>query len=105
MIGEMWRGCKERDHVASDVERFDGAEAEAGDLRFIENLAQEIEKIVTGRKIAAPGAEIDATEDDFFVACVGEVVDFSENDFWRKAAAFPADERDDAEGAAVVAAV
>ena len=105
VFGESRGGGEERDHVAGDVERLDGTEAKAGDGSFVEDLAEEIEKILAGRKVAAPSAEVDAAQDDFLVAGFGETSNFAENDFWREAAAFSADERDDAEGTAVVAAV
>ncbi len=58
-----------------------------------------------GRKIASPGAEIDAAEDDFLETGIGEAADLGKNRFWREAAALAADEWDDAEGATIVAAV
>ena len=76
MFGEARRGGEECDQIAGNVERFDGAEAQAFDGSFIENLAKEIEKIVARRKITAPGAEIDAAENDFFVAGIGEAANF-----------------------------
>jgi len=60
---------------------------------------------VPRRKIAAPGAKIDTAKDDFFVACVREIADFVYDGFGREAAAFSANERDNAEGATVVATV
>ena len=105
MFREAWRGCEERDEIAGDVEWFDGAEAEARDGRVIENLAEEIEKIVARREIAAPGTEVDAAEDDLFVACGRKIADFGDDGCGREAAAFSANERDDAECAAVVATV
>ena len=56
-------------------------------------------------EIASPGAEIDAAENDFFVAGAREAADFVEDGFGREAAASSADEGDNAEGAAVVAAI
>jgi len=105
MFGEAWRLGKECDHIASNVERLDGTEAQARDGSFIENLAKEFEKILAGRKITAPGAEIDAAQNDFFVAGIGEAANFVEDGFRCQATAFSADNGDDAEAAAVVAAV
>ena len=55
-----------------DVERLDRADAEARDARLIENPARKIFKFDARGKIAAPGAEVDAAEDDFFVTGGGE---------------------------------
>ena len=87
------------------MERFDRAEAEASDGSFIEYLPQQIEKVAARRKIASPGAEIDAAKNDFLVARIGEIVNFVDDFFRRKATAFSANERDYAEGTAVVAAI
>jgi len=87
------------------MERFDRAEAEASDGSFIEYLPQQIEKLAARRKIASPGDEIDAAKNDLLVAPVGEIVNFVDDFFRRKAAAFSANEGDYAEGTAVVATV
>ena len=105
VLGEAVAGRKECDEIAGDVEGFDGAEAEAFDGSLIKNLAQQIEKITAWRKIPPPCAEIDATENDFFVAGFRESADFADDSFRTEAAALSTNERDDAEGAAVVAAV
>src|SRR5256885_8672023 len=44
MIRKARRRCKKRDHIASNVERFDRAQAQASDLRFIEDLPQQLEQ-------------------------------------------------------------
>ena len=66
---------------------------------------EEIENVGARRKVAAPRAEVDTAQNDFLKAGIAEAADFSENGFGRKAAAFAADERNDAEGTAIVAAV
>src|SRR5260370_42533512 len=105
VLGEARGRREECDEVASHVEWFDRAQAEASYLCFVEYLPEEIEKILAWGKVAAPGASIDAAEDDFFVARVGEIADFLKDGFQSKTAAFSPDERDNAERAAVVAAV
>ena len=71
VLGDARRGSEESDEVLRDVERFDGADAEAGDVGFVEDAAEEIFEFDAGSEIAAVGAEVDAAEDDFFVAGVG----------------------------------
>ena len=87
------------------VERLDGADAEAREWSFVKNAAQEIEEAGAGREVAPPGAEIDAAENNFLEARIAEATDFGKDSVGRKAATFAADERDNAEGAAIVAAV
>ena len=89
----------------SDVERLNGADAEAFDGSFIENAAQEIEECDAPNEIAAVGAQIDAAENDFAIAGIGEALNFRDNFFGRQAAGFPANKRDHAKGATSVAAV
>jgi hypothetical protein len=69
-------GGEQRDEILSDVERLNGADAEAGERGFVENAAQEIEKIHTGRQIPAPSAEIDSTEHDFLVTGIRKTPNF-----------------------------
>src|SRR5438552_9981291 len=105
MVGDAISASEKRDEILRDVERLDGAYAEARKRSFVEDAAQEIENIGAGSKIAAPGAEIDAAKDDFLEAGIGQAADLGKNRFWREAAALAADEWDDAEGATIVAAV
>lgn len=105
VFGEAAGGREECDEIAGDVEGFDGAESEAFDGSLVKNLTQQIEKITAWRKISSPCPEIDATENDLFVAGFRETADFVDDSFRREAAALSTHERDDAEGAAVVAAV
>ena len=96
---------EEFDEVLGDVERLDGADAQALDGSFVEDAAEEIEEFDARSEVAAVGAEIDAAEDDFAEAGIGEALDFGENGSRRQAAGFAANEGDDAEGATGVAAV
>jgi len=105
MVGDAAGACEERDEILGDVERLNGTDAKTRKRGFIEDSSQEIEKVRARRKIAAPCAEIDAAEDDFAEAGIGKAADFGENGFGRKAAAFAANERNDAERATIVAAV
>jgi len=105
VLGDAIVGGEQIDQVLGDIERFDGADAEAFHVGFVQDLAKEIFEFDAKREVAAIGAEVDAAEDYFFVAGVGEALDFGDYGWWREAAASSADERDDAIGAARVAAV
>ncbi len=105
VLGDATGAGEKGDEVLRDVERLDGADAEARERSFVENAAQEIEKVGTGREVAPPGAEIDAAENNFLEAGIAEATDFGKDSVGRKAAAFAADKWDNAEGAAIVAAV
>jgi len=105
MRGDAAVGCEEADEILGDVERLDGADSKALDGRFVEDAAEQIEKLDTGREIAAIGAEIDAAENDFAEAGIGEAPDFGEDRLRRQAARLAADEGDYAERAAGIATV
>ena len=96
---------EERDEVFGDVQRFDRADAQPLDRRFVEDAAEQINEFNAWRKIAAIRAEIDAAEDDFSIAGVAKALNFVDHLVGRKAAAFSPDERNHAVGAAAVAAV
>jgi hypothetical protein len=96
---------EERDEVGGNVERFDRADAEASDVGFVEDQTQEVFEFNARIEIAAPGAEVDAAENDFAIACGGEAANFGDDFNGRHAAALAADERNDAVGAAEIAAV
>src|SRR5437879_6068142 len=59
VLGDATGAGEERDEVLRDVERLDGADAEARERSFVENSAQEIEEVGAGREVAPPGAKID----------------------------------------------
>ena len=105
MLGDAIGGSKKIDDVLGNVERLAGADAEALDCCFAEDAAEEIFEFDARRKIAAVGAEIDATENDFAIAGFGEALDFFDDGAGWEAAASPADEGDDTVGAAGVAAI
>jgi len=105
VLGEAIGRSEEVDEVLRDVERFDGADAEAFDRGFVENAAKEVFEFDAGGKIAAVGAEVDPAEDDFAVSRLAEVVYFPDDCVRWQAAAPPANKRDHAIGAAGVAAV
>jgi len=102
---ETLAGGNEIDEGERNVERLDGADAEALDGSFVEDAAKEVEECDARREIATVGAEIDAAENDFAIAGIGETLNFSDNLFGRQAAGFPAHERNHAKRAAGVAAV
>ena len=56
VLGDAPRGCKERNQILRDVERFDRADAEPLDWRLVENAAEEIVEFNARRKVAAVGA-------------------------------------------------
>ena len=62
-------------------------------------------KSTRGERSRPQAAEIDAAENDFFVARIGEAADFCDDGIGRKTAAFSADERNDTKRAAGIAAV
>ena len=105
VLGDAIGGGEEVDQVLRDIERFDGADAETLDGGFAEDAAEEGFEFDARGKIAAVSAEVDAAENDFAEARLREALDFMNDGIGREAAAFAADERDNAIGAAGVAAV
>ena len=105
MRGEAIGGGEKIDEVGGNVEWFDGTDAETLHGSFVENAAQKIEKFDSGRKIAAVGAEIDATENDFVKAGIGKSLNFRNNGSDGKAAGFSANKRNDTERASRIAAI
>jgi len=105
VLGDAIGGGEEFDKVLGNVERLDGADAEAFDSGFVEDAAEEILEFDAGGKVATVGAEVNSAENDFAVARFGEALDFVDDCVRGKAAASPANEGDDAVGAAGVAAV
>src|SRR5271157_4014621 len=91
--------------IAGDIERLDGADAKALDIRLLEDLAEEIRKFDPGRKITTVRAEIDAAQNDFFVAGIGKALNLGNDGGDGKAAGFSADKWNNAEGAARIATV
>src|SRR5216684_6124562 len=105
VLGDAIGGSEEIDQVSRDVKGLDGADAEAFDGGFVEDAAEEVFEFDAGGEVAAVGAEVDAAENDFAVARIGEALDFVDDRVGREAAALAADEGDHAVGAAGVAAV
>src|SRR6266851_1700957 len=105
MLGDAVGGGKEIDEVLGDVERLDGADAEAFDGGFVEDAAEEVFEFDAGGEVAAVGAEVDAAENDFAVARIGEALDFVNDCVGWEAAALAADKGDDTVRAAGVATV
>ena len=105
MRGDAIGGSKKIDEVGGNVERFDGADAEALHGSFVENAAEKIEEFDTGRKIVSVGAEIDAAENDLEKARIGETLNFRNNRVWWETAGLAANKRDHTERAARIAAV
>ena len=105
VLGDALRGSEEFDKISRNVERFDGADAQAFDSGFAEDAAEEILEFDARGKVAAVSAEIDATQDNFAISGIAETLNFMENGFRRQAAALAADKRNHAIGAAGVAAV
>ena len=105
VFGDAIGTSEKGDEVLRDIERLDGTDTEASEIGFVENAAQEIENVGAGRKIAPPGAKIDAAENDFLKTGIREAMNLGKDFFGREAATLAADVRDHAEGAAVVAAI
>src|SRR5437660_12455497 len=120
VLGDATGGSKKVDEVLRDVERLNGADAEALDWCFAEDAPEKLFEFDAGRKIAAVGAEIDTAENDLagwkrgaqrFGAdrqeCLShcQAADFFDCFVWWQTAALAADEGDDAVRTAGVAAV
>jgi hypothetical protein len=86
MRGDAIGGGKEIDEVGANVERFDGADAETLHGSFVEDAAEKVEEFDARRKIAAVCAEIDAAENNFTKAGVGETLNFRNNRVRRETA-------------------
>lgn len=65
VLGDARIGGEEVDEILRDIERFDGADAEALDGGFVEDAAEEIDEFDARSEIAAVGAEVDAGENYF----------------------------------------
>src|SRR5882724_9988375 len=105
VLGDAIAGGEEMDEIPGDVQWLDGADAETFDGGFVEDAAEKIFEIDAGRKVATVGAKVDAAEDDFAEAGFAEALNFLKDHFGREAAAFSADEGNDAIGTAGIAAV
>src|SRR5437660_2892277 len=64
VLGDAICGSKKIDEVLGNVERLDGADAEALDRWFAENAAEKLFEFDAGREGAAVGAEVDAAENE-----------------------------------------
>src|SRR6266851_5748205 len=105
VLGDVIGGSEEIDQVSRDVKGLDGADAEAFDGGFVEDAAEEVFEFDAGGEAAAVGAEVDAAENDFAVARIGEALDFVNDCVGWEAAALAADKGDDTVRAAGVATV
>src|ERR1700730_11792101 len=102
MLSDSVVGREEGDEIPGDIERLNGADAQALDGGLVENAEKEVDESNARREIAAVGAEIDATEHYFPVAGFAEIVNLPEHFVARKAAAPSAHKGDHAIGAAAV---
>ena len=98
-------GSDERDEVFGDVHGFDRAEVQALEARVVEDEAQEFDEICARKKIAAVTAQMNSAEYDFAIAAGDKSIQFFDDASGREAAAISANERNHAEGAAMIAAV
>ena len=105
VLGDALRGSEEFDKISRNVERFDGADAQAFDSGFGEYAAQEILEFDARGKVAAVSAEVYAAEDNFAISGIAETLNFLDYGFRRQAAALAANKRNHAIGAAGVATV
>jgi len=86
-------GGEKVDQVLGDVERLDGADAQALDGSFAEDAAQQVKKFDARHEVAAVGAEVDTAENDFTESGFRETLDFREYRLRRQATGLAADER------------
>ena len=105
MTGEAVGTGKEINEFARDVQRLDGARAEALERGAFEDLPEKIHEFEAGSEVAAVGAEINAAQDDFLVAGGDEAANFAEDFLRGQAAAASADEGNHAVGAAMAATI
>src|SRR5260370_35413452 len=98
-------GSEQGDEIPRHIERLDRTDAQALDPGFVQNAAKQTNQLNARRKIAAIGAQIDATEHNFAVARLAEPLNLFEYLAGRKAAALPSHERNHAVRAAAGATV
>src|SRR5260370_24304066 len=98
-------GSEQGDEIPRHIERLDRTDAQALDPGFVQNAAKHTNQVNARRKIAAIGAQIDATDHNFALARLAEPLNLFEYLARRNAAALPAHKRDHAIRAAAVAAV
>lgn len=105
VAGDAGRGGHELEQGGGKVHRFDAGQADEGDGSFLQQAAEEVGELAAGAPLAAPAAKVDTGENDFGIAGGGEALGFGDNPIRGSGAGLSADARDDAKGAAIVAAV
>ena len=103
--GDSCAGSEQIDQVSGDIERLDGTDTQPLNFRLLEDLPEQVEEFDARGEVAPVAAQVDATQNNFAEAAFGQVADFAKVASNRLAAGFAADERNDAERAAGVAAV
>jgi len=105
MRGDAVVAREEVDQILGNIERLDGADAQAFHGSFVLDTVEEVEKFNSRREVAAIRAKVDAAENDLAESGIGEALDLGE-DHWRwEAAGFSPDKWDYAERAAGVASI
>jgi hypothetical protein len=104
MPGDARRFRHQVQQVVGKVHRFDGTEAQPLHIRLREQPAQQIGQPHLAARLPAPPPQIDSAQHDLAIS-PGEGTHLLDRLLGGRAAAPPAHERYDAEGAAIVAAV
>jgi hypothetical protein len=104
VAGDARRGSHEAQQLVGEIHRLDGTEAQPLDSGLIEQAADKVRQAHAAPWLAAPAAQVDATQ-DYFAIAAAEAAHLLDHLVRRRAAAAPPDERNDAERAAVIAAV
>ena len=110
---ERWRcgisrssSAMARISVVVDLDRIDGGEAQALELRHMaEDGAHQPAELRAARQVGAPGGDVDAGQHHLGIAVLGQPAHLLDHGAGRHRARIAAAIGDDAEGAAVVAAV
>src|SRR5689334_25063831 len=105
MPGHSRLRSHESNQFATNVHRFNGADAQPRYPGFTQDLLQQAPKIDRVAKVAAVAAKVDAREDDFLVAVLFQLADLLDDLERLHAAALAPNLGNDAKRAAGVAAV
>ena len=104
VLGDPRRRRHQPQQVVGKIHRLDGAEPQPLDFGFGEQQPDQVGQPHAAARLPAPAAQVDAAEHDFAIA-PRQAADLLDHLLRRSAAAAAAHERNDAERAAIVAAV
>ena len=106
---EVWRDTvvvsEEFDKVLGDVERLNGAEAQAFDGGLGHDAPEQFEEVDAWDKVASVGTKIDSAENDLPESGVGQPLKFAQDYGQGQATGTPPDERNHTKRTAGIAAV